>query len=158
MAAVVVPIGVSEDAKAEEYKRLCAAFPLGPIVVAPPAPAPASEASPSDPALPVIVPTLVSLFVHENPRYSAPGFDSSCTLLAGVPTIEETMCGMRFLVSPQSFFQVRRVHGQPSFVRPPCPWAPLPLSGFYLARSCMVSHFPRSAFAPLSLPCSPCPW
>ncbi len=149
MVVVVVPIGVSEDVKSAELQRLCAAFPMGPIHLptpeAPTGTAPLSgvlsggdgagvggsseladasgggsgvggsasgaESSPG--------PSLVSLYVHENPRYSAPGSDSTCVLLAGQRTIEETMCGMRFLVSPQSFFQVRSsvaVHPVPPYV------------------------------------------
>jgi tRNA/tmRNA/rRNA uracil-C5-methylase (TrmA/RlmC/RlmD family) len=139
---------------AEEIKRLVATFALGPIHVpaggdgpvgpssgatgpgATAAPGVAADATASIDASPASVtlatgPTLVSLFLQRNPRYSAPGADATCTLLAGAETIEESMCGLRFSISPQSFFQVNTRAAEQLYTRVAALLAPTPSSVLY---------------------------
>jgi tRNA (uracil-5-)-methyltransferase len=84
--AIVNPKGISDEDKAAEYEKMKAALPVGNIV--------GTTAS------------LESLFVQEYSGNSNPDVNTPCTLLAGVPTLSETLCGMTFKLSPQSFFQV----------------------------------------------------
>jgi hypothetical protein len=84
--AIVNPKGVSDDDKTAEYDRMKSALPIG--------------------AVPGTTASLQSLFVQEYSGNSNPDVNTPCVLLAGSPTLSETLCGMTFKLSPQSFFQV----------------------------------------------------
>ena len=49
---------------------------------------------------------VVSLFLNENPRRTNVIFGDSFRLAAGRETLSDTLCGLRFELSPASFFQV----------------------------------------------------
>ncbi|MBQ8536909.1 MAG: 23S rRNA (uracil(1939)-C(5))-methyltransferase RlmD [Clostridia bacterium] len=52
------------------------------------------------------VPTLASLYISINKEKTNVILGRQCRLLWGVATLEDTLCGLQFQVSPQSFFQV----------------------------------------------------
>lgn len=58
------------------------------------------------PMLEADLPELKSLYLCRQNRRPAQALDGVCTLVSGAATLPETLMGLRFEISPQSFFQV----------------------------------------------------
>ena len=96
MMPVVNPTDVDPAVIEAETARLINEFPIGPL----------SPVSHADGSTSTSDSVLASLYIQHHTSSAHPDSTVPVTHLAGVVTVTETLCGLSFAISPQSFFQV----------------------------------------------------